>query len=551
MRAFMDLNRVPFHKMEDWRKEADMKGLFTSLLLVVPGISGLMVPAAMAHDESSCDPVETAKLLASDGSEGDKFGSFVAISGNTALVGAYSDDDDGTDSGSAYILEQQQDGSWLETAKLLASDGTLYDKFGYSVAISGTNALVGSYGDDDNESASGSAYIFQQQQDGSWLETAKLLASDGASDDLFGRSVAISETTALIGSYGDDDNGTNSGSAYIFEQQVDGTWLETAKLLASDGASDDYFGRAVAISGTTAMIGAYNDDEKGSAYIFQQQQDGSWLETAKLRASDGASSDYFGYSVAISGTTALIGAYRDDDDGTDSGSAYIFEQQQDGSWLETAKLRASDGVSSDFFGLSVAISGNTALIGVYRDNGYRGSAYIFEQEQDGTWLEKTKLTASDGATDDNFGRSVAILGSTALVGASGDDDNGSASGSAYIFEQQDDGSWPETAKLLASDGAVTNQLGWSVAISGTTALIGAPKDDDNGADCGSAYIFETACQCPDTNGDSLVDVTDALIVIDAWGDCVPDADCPADVDGDGLVNVNDILLVISEWGACE
>ena len=364
-----------------------MKGLFTSLLLVVPGISGLMVPAAMAHDESSCDPVETAKLLASDGSEGDKFGSFVAISGNTALVGAYSDDDDGTDSGSAYILEQQQDGSWLETAKLLASDG--------------------------------------------------------ASDDLFGDS------------------------------------------------------------------------------------------------------------VAISGTTALIGAYRDDDDGTDSGSAYIFEQQQDGSWLETAKLRASDGVSSDFFGLSVAISGNTALIGVYRDNGYRGSAYIFEQEQDGTWLEKTKLTASDGATDDNFGRSVAILGSTALVGASGDDDNGSASGSAYIFEQQDDGSWPETAKLLASDGAVTNQLGWSVAISGTTALIGAPKDDDNGADCGSAYIFETACQCPDTNGDSLVDVTDALIVIDSWGDCVPDADCPADVDGDGLVNVNDILLVISEWGACE
>ena len=476
-----------------------MKGLFTSLLLVVPGMSGLMVPAAMADDESSCDPVETAKLLASDGSESDYFGYSVAISGTTALIGAFQDDDNGDSSGSAYVFELQQDGSWLETAKLLASDGTLYDRFGYSVAISGTTALVGAYGDDDNGSSSGSVYIFEQQEDDSWLSTAKLTASDGTSSDLFGRSVDISGTNALVGTTGEDDNGSLSGSAYIFEQQQDGSWLETAKLLASDGASDDLFGD----------------------------------------------------SVAISGTTALIGAYRDDDDGTDSGSAYIFEQQQDGSWLETAKLRASDGVSSDFFGLSVAISGNTALIGVYRDNAYRGSAYIFEQEQDGTWLEKTKLTASDGATDDKFGRSVAILGSTALVGASGDDDNGSASGSAYIFEQQDDGSWPETAKLLASDGAVTNQLGWSVAISGTTALIGAPKDDDNGADCGSAYIFETACQCPDTNGDSLVDVTDALIVIDAWGDCGPDADCPADVDGDGLVNVNDLLLIISEWGACQ
>ena len=366
-----------------------MKGLFTSLLLVVPGISGLMVPAAMAHDESSCDPVETAKLLASDGSEGDKFGSFVAISGNTALVGAYSDDDDGTDSGSAYILEQQQDGSWLETAKLLASDGTLYDKFGYSVAISGTTALVGSYGDDDNESASGSAYIFQQQQDGSWLETAKLLASDGASDDRFGYNIAISGTIALVGNYADDDNESSSGSAYI----------------------------------------------------FQQQQDGSWLETTKLLASDGASSDYFGHSVDISGTIALVGAY-------------------------------------------------------------------------------------------------------------GDDDNESASGSAYIFEQQQDGSWPETAKLLASDGSIAEQFGYSVAISGTAAIAGSRLDDDNGADCGSAYIFETACQCPDTNGDGFIDVNDALIVIDAWGDCVPDQDCPADVDDDGLVNVNDILLVISSWGDC-
>ena len=382
--------------------------------------------------------------------------------------------------------------------KIIASDGEAHDRFGTSVAISGTSALVGAYWDDDNGDKSGSAYIFEQQEDGSWLETAKLLASDGASSDYFGFAVAISGTTALVGAVFDNDNGESSGSAYIFEQQEDGTWLETAKLTASDGAILDYFGISVAISGTSALVGARLDDDNGSdsgsAYIFEQQQDGSWLETAKLTASDGAGTDYFGSSVAISGTTALVGAFFDDDNGSSSGSAYIFEQQPDGSWLETAKLTASDGASLDNFGGSVAISGTTALVGAYNDdddNGNdSGSAYIFKQQQDGTWLETTKLTASDGASFDYFGRSVAISGTTALVGAYYDNDNGENSGSAYIFEQQEDGSWLEAAKLTASDGAGSDYFGRSVVISGTTALVGAYYDDDNGIDSGSSFFYE-------------------------------------------------------------
>ena len=454
-----------------------MKGLFTSLLLVLLGVSGLMSPTVVAGDEIPCDPYKIAKLLASDGAEG--------------------------------------------------------DFFGYPVAISGTIALVGTSGDDDNGSLSGSAYIFEQQQDGSWLETAKLLASDGASDDLFGRSVAISGTTALIGAYRDDDDRNNSGSAYIFEQQQDGSWLETAKLRASDGASSDQFSRSVAISGTTALIGAYGDDDSGStsgsAYIFEQQQDGSWLETAKLRASDGASDDYFGRSVAISGTTALIGAYGDDDNGSTSGSAYIFEQQQDGSWLETAKLLASDGASDDYFGLSVAISGTTALVGTSGDddNGsLSGSAYIFEQQQDGSWLETAKLLASDGTLYESFGYSVAISGTTALVGAYSDDDNGSDSGSAYIFERQQDGSWPESAKLLASDGTLYDRFGYSVAISGTIVLVGSYGDDDNG----SAYMFQISDGLGevDCNGNGLCDVND--LALGTSQDC----------DGNGILDECDI-----------
>ncbi|MDG2423998.1 MAG: hypothetical protein P8M22_08470 [Phycisphaerales bacterium] len=471
-----------------------MRGLIISWLVVLLGVLGLMSPAAMAADDIECDPVEIAKLLASDGAEGDYFGCSVAISGTTALIGADGDDDNGYNSGSAYILEQQDDGTWLETAKLTALDGASNDWFGLSVAISETTALVGAYEDDDNGSDSGSAYIFERQPDGSWLEIPKLTASDGAEGDYFGFSVAISGTTALVGAVWDDDNGNNSGSAYIFEQQPDGSWLETAKLLASDGAAVDFFGEFVAISGTTALVGARLDDENGdssgSAYIFEQQEDGTWLETTKLLASDGAESDNFGYPVTLSGTTALVGAYGNDDNGSSSGSAYIFEQQDDGTWLETAKLLASDGAGGDWFGISVAISGTTALVGAF-------------------W----------------------------------DDDNGEKSGSAYIFEQQEDGFWLETAKLIASDGASDDQFGDSVATSGTTAMIGAYRDDDNGTDSGSAYMFAVVngIDAVDCNGNAICDELDlaARYSLDCDGNGVPD-ECDiadglyADVDLDGI-----------------
>ena len=384
---------------------------------------------------------EQQKLTASDGAPYDEFGSIVAISGDTALVSAYWDDDNGTDSGSAYIYQRQADGSWSETSKLTASDGAASQRFGWSVAISGDTALVGAHNDDDNGSASGSAYLYEQQGDGTWSET-KLTASDGADGDFFGHNVAISGTTALVGAYLDDDNGTNSGSAYIYQRQADGSWSEVVKLTASDGAADDYFSRGVAISGDTALVGAYQDDDNGSAsgsaYIYQRQADGSWSETSKLTASDGAPSDYFGYNrVAISGDTALVGAYQDDDNGSRSGSAYLYQRQADGSWSETSKLTASDAASSDYFGYSVAISGEIALVGAYGDddNGSRsGSAYIFQRQADGSWSEVAKLTPSDAAEYDYFGRSVAISGDTALVGSPSDDDNGDLSGSAYIYD---------------------------------------------------------------------------------------------------------------------
>ena len=273
-----------------------------------------------------------------------------------------------------------------------------------------------------------------------WLEKQKLLASDGAAVDYFGCSVSISGDFAIVGAYGDDDNGSWSGSAYIFKW--DGTtWVEQ-KLLASDSAASDYFGCSVSISGDSAIVGAPADNF-GSAYIFAPNDidPNNWDEQQKLLALDEAAGDSFGYSVSISGDLAIVGAVGDDDNGSLSGSAYIFAPNNidPNNWDQQAKLLASDGAAEDCFGYSVSISVDLAIVGAYRndDNGsWSGSAYIFKW--DGTsWVEQKKLLASDGAADDLFGYSVSISGDFAIVGAHGDNFV-----SAYIFKW-DGTSWVE------------------------------------------------------------------------------------------------------------
>ena len=407
---------------------------------------------------------EVTKLLTSHGN--DFFGRSVSISsdGNTAIVGAYYDNDRGR--GSAYIYIRSGS-TWGEETKLLASDGNDRDWFGGSVAISndGNTVIVGAMGDDNEKGINaGSAYIYTRTDKG-WVEEVKLLASDGADGDNFGMSVSISGdgNTAIVGAHGDDNY---RGSAYIYTRTDDG-WTEEVKLLASDGVGFDNFGRSVSISsdGNTAIVGARldyneNDDNAGSAYIYTRTDDG-WTEEAKLLASDGTVNDQFGYSVFISGdgNTVIVGAIGDDNEkGTNAGSAYIYTRSGD-VWIEQAKLIASDGAGDDDFGwsvstlleidsitgdsfgwsLSITDDGNTVIVGTYIDDihGDRtGGAYIYNRSN-GTWSQKVKLLASDGSNGDMFGSSVAISGdgSTAIVGAHfHHNENGDVAGSVYIFD---------------------------------------------------------------------------------------------------------------------
>ena len=376
-------------------------------------------------------------------------------------------------------------GPFIQT-KLTASDAAANDWFGHSVSVHDDLVAVGAIFNDDNGLNSGSAYVYEKVN-GVWTET-KLTASDAAADDHFGYSVSVYDDLVAVGAHYNDDNGSNSGSAYVYEK-VNGVWTET-KLTASDAAADDWFGHSVSAYDDLVAVGArYNDDNgpnSGSAYVYEKVN-GVWTET-KLTASDAAAYDWFGHSVSVYDDLVAVGAHYNDDNGLNSGSVYVYEKVN-GVWTET-KLTASDAAADDRFGTSVSAYDDLVAVGAIfnDDNGSAsGSAYVYEKVN-GVWTE-TKLTASDAATNDRFGRSVSVYDDLVAVGARFNDDNGSNSGSAYVYEKVN-GVWTET-KLTASDAAADDYFGFSVSVYDDLVAVGAVFNDDGGSNSGSAYVHET------------------------------------------------------------
>ena len=386
----------------------------------------------------------------------------------------------------------------LYEQKLLAHDGASEDYFGFSVATSGDIAIVGSYRSDDETMGfdAGSAYVFVRSGT-IWRQQAKLIAADGEANDTFGGNVALSGETAVVGAIGHDENGNGAGAAYVFTR-TGITWSQQAKLLTTDGAEGDAFGQSIAFSGDTIVIGAPHDDDKGegsgSVYVFTRTGT-IWNQQAKLTASDGSEGDLFGISVALNDDTILVGADLNDERASNAGAAYIYIRSGN-NWIQQAKLTAEDGAETDIFGVRVALSGDTALVSARRDDDEvvgvdAGSVYVFHRTGT-TWRQQAKLTAADGAADDRFGRDVALVGDTALISAMHQDDSGDNSGAAYVFERSGANWYPRT-KLTATDGASGDLFGWSVAMSQGKALIAATQNDDNGNESGSAYLFHIGC----------------------------------------------------------
>ena len=462
-----------------------------------------------------------------------------------------------------------------QQAYLKAGNTGTDDEFGESVAVSGDTAVVGAWGeesaaigvngDGSNNSLSyaGAAYVFVRSG-GTWSQQAYLKASNTEAEDDFGYSVAISGDTIVVGAYGEDgsasgvngnqsSNGTqDAGAAYVFVRS--GTsWSQQAYLKASNPGSSDQFGRSVAISGDTVLVGAWFEDsnetgtggsgandaaaESGAAYVFVRSGT-NWSQQAYLKASNTGAGDRFGYTVALSGETALVGAYGEDSNATgvngneasnatgDSGAAYVFVRGG-GAWSQQAYLKAVNPGVGDWFGTSLALSGDTAVVGAYREDSNAvgvdgdhtnnsatdaGAAYVFARS--GTnWSQQAYLKASNTWTTDWFGYSTAVEGDTVVVGATqedssaagvdGDQSNNGAvnSGAAYVFTRSGT-SWSQKSYLKASNTGMNDLFGYSVAVSGGTLVVGALYEDSNAigvngdgnndgaSDSGAAYAFE-------------------------------------------------------------
>ena len=407
--------------------------------------------------------------------DNDKFGYSVAVDGDIAVVGAYRDGEKGDEAGAAYVFTRSGGVVWDEGVKLTASDGAPYDNFGISVAVDGNTLVIGASGDDDNGADSGSVYVFTRDPDSRvWSQAAKLTASEGEALDYFGQSVAVSGDTVLVGAPFDDREETDtvtaledSGSVYVFTKPTsEGGWSDwnnlpqtaanendddkdalTARLSASDAADDDNFGTSVALDGDTAVIGAPGADDNdngidsGSAYVFTRDDQGNWDAGVELTADDGKPGDSFGVSINRDGDTAVVGAYQHDpiDPNSDpnspsylldAGAAYVFTKT-DGTWSQPVKLTADDRATGDYFGYSVAVGDGTVLVGAYQDDDKgtdSGSAYVFTRDSN-VWRQTNKLTEDPGEPGGWFGYSVAVdtVADTALVGA----------GSAHVMDIHD------------------------------------------------------------------------------------------------------------------
>lgn len=432
-----------------------------------------------------------AKIPTPGNTPNDQFGYGLAFSGNTALVSAPKSDEMGTDSGSAYVFVRQSPGVWVQQGpKLLPADGRPGQWFGYSVALSGDTALITAPFDTDNGTAAGAAYVFVLNG-GTWTQQAKIKPSDNKVGDVFGIAGALNGNRIVVGAHGCDSpsNGNESGAAYLFTRTA-GVWTQEQKLVASDGEAGELFGTTVTVSPNAVGVASVYDDDQGfhsgSMYMFASNGV-SWVQQQKLLAPSGKAGDVFGYWAAISGDTMVVSAalYDDGVANSDFGAAFVYVQAAN-TWNLQQKLAAPDRKAGDWFGSHVAIEGNSLMVGAQQTDEFgvdSGSAYWFIRTGS-TWNLRDKLLPVPGTSGERFGWVVGVSGNLAVVGAPFDDTKATDAGAVYIFiEKKTNGEPCGANQECASDFCIDGVCCDTVCGGGATddcqacaKAAGAPND---------------------------------------------------------------------------
>ena len=429
--------------------------------------------------------LQDVELISSNASTGDRFGRSVDVDGDFAVVGAYLEDSGGlTNSGAAYVYQRIGATSWVQVAELTGDlngdDAQSY--FGWDVAIDGETVVVSAQFDRDNGFRSGAAYVFERNEGGAdnWGRVTKFAGSDTDNSDFFGRSIDIDGDTIVVGASISGSLGAASGAAYVFERNEGGAnaWGQTQKLLGSTQAAGDRFGQSVAVDGDTIAVGAFRNDfagaDAGAVFVFGRDIGGSgnWGEAQAVYSDSAANQDFFGFSVDLSGDQLAIGAPQDDEPGKNqTGAVYVMERDAGGAgnWGQVDRLLATGSVAGDRLGWSVGIDGNRIVSGaVQADVGgdRSGSAILFENDGS-SWLQTRELVNSKVTTADEYGVAIAVQGDVAVVGSWLDNRPNNNSGGAYAFDLNTD-----TATV---DVSVTS----SAAPSNSVAVDGSSKKDAN------------------------------------------------------------------------
>lgn len=374
-----------------------------------------------------------------------------------------------------------------------SSDNAVGDAFGVRMSLSGDTVVIGDADDSHDAPWSGSAYVFVKDGAG-WVQQQKLLPTTPANDQVFGASVSIDGDTVVVGAPGEGDpSNPSAGAAYVFVRDGSG-WVLQQKLLLPEPRFGDAFGGAVAISGDSIVVTAGGDGDDnflpGSASVFTRDQNGVWSFRQKLRASDQIRDQMYGGSVAISGDTVLVGSeYVARNHGAGIGAVYVYERAGT-VWGETEKLTSSTWKGGYEFGRHLAIDGHIAVVGAYHEehgSNTRGSVYVFVRGHGG-WAQRQKLFVKETLAEwDGFGGSVAIHGSTIIAGNVGADGQ---RGAAYVFKPDGKLNWSQQTKLVAGDGLVEEHFAASVATDGSEVLVGAPGKAITGPSCGAVYYCD-------------------------------------------------------------
>lgn len=407
---------------------------------------------------------------------------------------------------SVALLASAATGMAQVAEKVTPISGASGDSFGYAVDVDGDWMVCGAFRDDSVSTDGGAAQVLHRDANG-WTFAQELLPQSAIPSGYAGYAVALAGDVIALGAPGPVWSGNVLGIVHVFE--FDGVqWNQTARLENPTGEIDDQFGRAVALSGDRLLVGAPHDDatgaDAGRAWVYERGPSG-WELAGSLTAPDAWPGDYFGFSVAIDGERALVSCPYDDDRGTNAGAAWMFEREA-GGWAAVTKLVSADSHAFDAFGTSVALHRDRAIVGApSRDAGgpNRGAAYVFER-WGSTWVEEHRLTASDGADEDAFGISVDLWGLQAVVGASNADRTFANAGAAYRFLVTG-GAWVEDGQIVAADPRAYAYLGLDVAATWDEAVAGAfLAVDELGHVTGATYVgahevpwWETFCACTD------------------------------------------------------